>query len=184
MAWWKACGSRPRTSTLCTGCSLSAASSRVGRNVELARTDFGRLLKGGEAARKELANCGKDSYAIGIYGKYGANIDSIGLICGKSARIANPPPPLTSDPNGNGKGKTYIQTGKRKDVPAATDNGKTYIQTGSVNPRPRRAATAAGAMLAAARPVARPSAAPSTSPPRSTTLPTATGRRICRPATG
>ena len=98
-------------------------------SVELARTDFGA---GSQAAKRRGATwpIAADSYAIGIYGKYGANIDSLGLICGKSARIANPPPPLTSDPNGNGKGKTYIQTGKRKDVPAATGNGKTYIQTG------------------------------------------------------
>ncbi len=92
------------------------------RRERLARTDFGGFLKGGEAARSELASCGGDSYAIGIYGKYGSNIDSLGLICGKSARIANPPPPLTTDPNGNGSGKKYIQTGKPKKPAAAVDN--------------------------------------------------------------
>jgi len=98
------------------------------RREELARDDFGGRLKGGEAARSELANCGGDSYAIGIFGKYGSNIDSLGLICGKSARIANPPPPLTNDPNGNGTGK---QTGKPKAGPAPVDNDD---ETGNDDP--------------------------------------------------
>lgn len=83
------------------------------------------LTHGGEAVGEpDFANCGSGAFAVGIFGGYGANVDRLGLICGKFEQAAAPQQQDQTAPSPSGPPEKPIKsTGKGGQNTAPANNG-------------------------------------------------------------